>query len=644
MRNEIEMAGHTADVMCVDTCEDGEFIVSGDENEVAKIWTAVGQCLHTLKGHGGWINCCSIFERTVVTGSEDETLKVWDRHSGDCLHTLEGHEDTVNCCSIHDDTIVSGDEDCTLHVWSATTGKCLKSFKDHEEPVYCCAVLGQWMVSGGADRTVRLWDLCADACVRVWKGHTGSVYSCSISGNYVVSGSWDRDVKVWNIHLDEPQQSFKHTFPVKCCVISGSTIVSGTSEVGSINAWKIETNDQQSSSQEIPATSKIVPTVAVAHSAECICAVSGDLLVSASWDGTGKVWNVADMAEIAAPALAENKTVRVLGSEESSALVCHCHSKQVFCCAAHARSGTVLTGSADTTMKLWDKNGACLCTFGGGGALPQDEQRHGHSDWVHGCAISEWNGVLVMASASRDKTVKLWRCYKDSTEDTQIQAYCFLTLTGHERWVYCCAMSGVASDAASSRAGLANFPCTLTSRTVGVGGGLVISGSEDQMVRIWRITSIGGYEDDLPAHADKHKRSEFSCVHTLEGHSGGVHCCWLSPSGLTAVTGSGDNTIRVWDVWRGVCKRIFTHSDPVLSCGLSACGRWLYSCTMHQVHLCAWKRVDNVHVDDMGSRTAVVQHPASRLEQFSSLAMTEDGKLVYGTKEGRVYMGSIVIG
>jgi WD40 repeat protein len=70
------MAGHTADVMCVDTCEDGEFIVSGDENEVAKIWTAVGQCLHTLKGHGGWINCCSIFERTVVTGSEDETLKV----------------------------------------------------------------------------------------------------------------------------------------------------------------------------------------------------------------------------------------------------------------------------------------------------------------------------------------------------------------------------------------------------------------------------------------------------------------------------------------------------------------------------------------------------------------------------------------
>ena len=35
--------------------------------------------------------------RRVVSGSEDETLKVWDVATGKCVATLEGHSDTVRC-------------------------------------------------------------------------------------------------------------------------------------------------------------------------------------------------------------------------------------------------------------------------------------------------------------------------------------------------------------------------------------------------------------------------------------------------------------------------------------------------------------------------------------------------------------------
>lgn len=204
--------------------------------------------------------------------------------------------------------------------------------------------------------------------------------------------------------------------------------------------------------------------------------------------------------------------------------------------------------------------------------------------------------------------------------------------------------------------------CAPTSSAVGTGGGVVVTSGEDQKVRVYQVTCVGGHDCEgmgkqkscgegrkgsgslgTSLQTSTDRQSEYTCLHTLQGHTAGVHCCWLSPSGLTVVSGSDDKTVRVWDVWRGVCTRIFSHSDPILSCGLSACGRWLYSCTVYQVHVCDWRQVDNTHVDNISHHTAVVQHPAARLEQISSLAMSDDGKLVYGTKEGQVYMGSIVI-
>ena len=35
--------------------------------------------------------------RRVVSGSKDNTLKVWDVATGECLATLEGHSSTVRC-------------------------------------------------------------------------------------------------------------------------------------------------------------------------------------------------------------------------------------------------------------------------------------------------------------------------------------------------------------------------------------------------------------------------------------------------------------------------------------------------------------------------------------------------------------------
>jgi WD40 repeat protein len=59
--------------------------------------------------------------RRIVSGSDDDTLKVWDAETGQEMLTLEGHSDWVRSVSFSPDgrRIVSGSDDNTLKVWDA---------------------------------------------------------------------------------------------------------------------------------------------------------------------------------------------------------------------------------------------------------------------------------------------------------------------------------------------------------------------------------------------------------------------------------------------------------------------------------------------------------------------------------------------
>jgi WD40 repeat protein len=55
----------------------------------------------------------------IVSGSYDETIKVWDSDTGDCLKTLRGHTTVVMsvCMSFDGSRIVSGSADETIVVY-----------------------------------------------------------------------------------------------------------------------------------------------------------------------------------------------------------------------------------------------------------------------------------------------------------------------------------------------------------------------------------------------------------------------------------------------------------------------------------------------------------------------------------------------
>jgi WD40 repeat protein len=64
-----------------------------------------------------------------------------------------------------------------------------------------------------------------------------------------------------------------------------------------------------------------------------------------------------------------------------------------------------------------------------------------------------------------------------------------------------------------------------------------------------------------------------ACLRVLEGHNGSVNCVSLAGDGRLAVSGSGDKTVRLWDLETGACRGIYVASAVVSAARFAADGR-----------------------------------------------------------------------
>ena len=62
-----------------------------------KIDANTGECLKTLKGHKYSVNSVAYSPdgTKIISGSGDETVKIWDANTGKCLKTMEGHSSYI---------------------------------------------------------------------------------------------------------------------------------------------------------------------------------------------------------------------------------------------------------------------------------------------------------------------------------------------------------------------------------------------------------------------------------------------------------------------------------------------------------------------------------------------------------------------
>jgi WD40 repeat protein len=99
----------------------------------------------TLTGHTDRVNVIafSVDGKYLISGSDDNTLKVWDWQTGVEVRTISGHTDDVNAIafSVDGKYLISGSDDNTLKVWDWQTGEVIATFTG-ESAIRCCAVAG----------------------------------------------------------------------------------------------------------------------------------------------------------------------------------------------------------------------------------------------------------------------------------------------------------------------------------------------------------------------------------------------------------------------------------------------------------------------------------------------------------------------
>ena len=86
-----------------------------------------------LSGHISWEKSVAISSDGLraISGSDDDTVRLWDLQTGKELKRFDGHDDNVNSVvfSPAANTALSGSTDKTVRLWDLETGACLKSLK-----------------------------------------------------------------------------------------------------------------------------------------------------------------------------------------------------------------------------------------------------------------------------------------------------------------------------------------------------------------------------------------------------------------------------------------------------------------------------------------------------------------------------------
>jgi WD40 repeat protein len=297
----------------------------------------------TCRGHRGEVLAVVLLpdDRHAITGSTDNTLRLWDLTTGSEERRFEGHTQQVWCLALAPDGkhVASGGRDRSVRIWDIETGSTIKLLPEFDDPVRCLSyspdgkslvvgcfdgrlrsvdlasgavrpmadrhpggVLsvvvsadGRRALSGGGfhDSSVRLWDLDTGRERRRFTGHTERVSAVAfLPGERCVSAAQDHTIRVWDVKRGvELYQIHGHTGAVHSLALTRDFrhLVTGSGESDwTIRVWDVSTGDE-------------LRRFRGHRDAVCSLAITGDgkRIVSASSDKTLRVWNMPRVRRVA---------------------------------------------------------------------------------------------------------------------------------------------------------------------------------------------------------------------------------------------------------------------------------------------------------------------------------------------------------
>ena len=208
------LKGHKAGVRSVSFSFDGRLILSGSDDNTVKVWDATtGALQKTLRGHGSWVRTCAFSPTnsvTVLSGSYDRKVKLWriDRYEEIRVlqdRVISGHTNAILSARFDakGERVVTSSRDHTAKIWKTNSAQLEASFEEGHEFLASSATFfpGQRKVlTSSVDGTTRIWDVTKGAEIASLN-ETGpnAVASLSSDGRWILTGSDDNSAKLWEV-------------------------------------------------------------------------------------------------------------------------------------------------------------------------------------------------------------------------------------------------------------------------------------------------------------------------------------------------------------------------------------------------------------------------------------------------------------
>lgn len=387
----------------------------------------------------------------------------------------------------------------------------------------------RWLESSGSEtRWLRLLqrphEIESSACLRTFEGHKESVYAVVVlsDGKCAVTASDDKTVKLWNLWTGECLR----TVPAACNCMAvfsdGKRVLAGNDD-GTIIVWDLGTSRclrtlkghprrLQQGVSIVVENGKHVRQLTKPSPVRAIAILrDGKRALSGSDDTTLKLWDL--------------ETGNCLRTFEG-------HTFAAYCIAILPDGKRALSGGGDKTLKLWDlETGRCLRTFEGicnqlVAIMPDGKRAISESeDWNLKLWDLESGECIETFDLQRRRGSRyayaLWPDGKGIVSAV-IDERLTVKLWDLNSWRCLRALEGHTTDSVRSVAIMPDSKCVLT-------------GNRDGTIKLWDLDAA----PQLPI-----QRHAVNCVASL-------------PDGKRAVSGSDDKTLRFWDIDTGKCLRTF---------------------------------------------------------------------------------------
>lgn len=240
---------------------DGDLLASGSMDMTIKVFNFKTNITWCLRGHTDWVNHVrlDVASRTLLSASDDLTVKLWDIDTQTCIKTFEGHVGQVQQVlalpddfEFEDEKSREADTASVSSHRSSTPALCSSSspasdYIDEERAAYGPLFTEKperplpprFMLTGSLDNTMRLWNTATGATLQQYFGHVEGIWGLAANTLRFVTGANDATVKVWDPSGRCERTFTGHAGPVTCVSLSDSRMASG-GEDGEVRLYIFE--------------------------------------------------------------------------------------------------------------------------------------------------------------------------------------------------------------------------------------------------------------------------------------------------------------------------------------------------------------------------------------------------------------------